>query len=47
MVLTYAVWDLARYSEGRFILGLGTQVNAHNERRFRIDWEAPNPDSAT
>lgn len=43
MVLAYAAWDLARYSDGRFILGLGTQVKAHNERRFSIDWEAPNP----
>jgi probable F420-dependent oxidoreductase len=34
-------WDLARYSSGRFILGLGTQVKGHNERRFGVKWERP------
>lgn len=43
MVLAYAAWDLARYSNGRFILGLGTQVKGHNERRFSVDWESPGP----
>ncbi len=32
-------WDLARFSKGRFILGLGTQVKGHNERRFGVKWE--------
>jgi probable F420-dependent oxidoreductase len=31
-------WDLARLSNGRFILGLGTQVRAHVERRFAMPW---------
>ncbi|MCA9995847.1 MAG: TIGR03617 family F420-dependent LLM class oxidoreductase [Anaerolineales bacterium] len=39
--LAYLAWDLARYSNGRFILGLGTQVKAHNERRFGVKWEKP------
>ncbi|ARS90275.1 TIGR03617 family F420-dependent LLM class oxidoreductase [Natrarchaeobaculum aegyptiacum] len=43
MVLAYQAWDLARYSDGRFVLGLGTQVKGHNERRFSVDWEAPGP----
>ncbi|MBM4262062.1 MAG: TIGR03617 family F420-dependent LLM class oxidoreductase [Deltaproteobacteria bacterium] len=34
-------WDLAAYSRGRFILGLGTQVKGHNERRFGVKWERP------
>jgi len=34
-------WDLACYSKGRFILGLGTQVKGHNERRFGVKWERP------
>lgn len=34
-------WDLAHYSKGRFILGLGTQVKGHNERRFGVRWERP------
>ena len=40
-VLAYTAWDLARYSQGRFILGLGTQVKAHNVLRFGVKWEKP------
>jgi probable F420-dependent oxidoreductase len=45
MVLAQQAWDLQAYSDGRFILGLGTQVRAHNERRFSVDfeWESPGP----
>ncbi|OGO29330.1 MAG: LLM class F420-dependent oxidoreductase [Chloroflexi bacterium RBG_16_52_11] len=39
--LAYTAWDLAQSSGGRFILGLGTQVKAHVERRFGMPW----PDS--
>lgn len=39
--LAYLAWDLQRYSNGRFILGLGPQVRAHNERRFGVKWEKP------
>ncbi|MEJ5241230.1 MAG: TIGR03617 family F420-dependent LLM class oxidoreductase [Anaerolineales bacterium] len=40
--LAYTAWDLAQYSNGRFILGLGTQVKAHIERRFGMEWpESP------
>ncbi|MFO3796642.1 MAG: TIGR03617 family F420-dependent LLM class oxidoreductase, partial [Anaerolineales bacterium] len=40
--LAYTAWDLAQYSQGRFILGLGTQVKAHIERRFGMEWpESP------
>ncbi len=41
--LAYTAWDLAAQSEGRFILGLGTQVKAHIERRFGQPW----PESVT
>jgi probable F420-dependent oxidoreductase len=41
--LAYTAWDLAQASSGRFILGLGTQVKAHIERRFGMTW----PDSVT
>ncbi|MDY6779480.1 MAG: LLM class flavin-dependent oxidoreductase, partial [Halobacteria archaeon] len=41
MVLAYIGWDLARYSEGRFVMSLGTQVKAHNQRRFSVDWKEP------
>lgn len=45
MVLAYTAWDLADYSDGRFVLGLGTQVKGHNIRRFSVDfeWESPGP----
>jgi len=36
--LAYTAWDLAQASKGRFILGLGTQVKAHIERRFGMPW---------
>jgi probable F420-dependent oxidoreductase len=36
--LAYTAWDLAVASGGRFILGLGTQVKAHIERRFGMPW---------
>jgi probable F420-dependent oxidoreductase len=38
--LAYTAWDLAAQSNGRFILGLGTQVKAHIERRFGQPWPA-------
>src|SRR5688572_26461417 len=41
--LAYTAWDLAAQSNGRFILGLGTQVKAHIERRFGLPW----PESVT
>ncbi len=41
MVLAMMAWDLQRFSNGRFTLGLGTQVRAHNERRFGVKWEKP------
>ncbi len=36
--LAHTAWDLAQASNGRFILGLGTQVKAHIERRFGMPW---------
>ncbi|MBI2758533.1 MAG: TIGR03617 family F420-dependent LLM class oxidoreductase [Chloroflexi bacterium] len=41
--IAYTAWDLAAQSNGRFILGLGTQVKAHIERRFGMQW----PESVT
>ncbi len=34
-------WDLQKGSQGRFHLGLGTQVRAHVERRFSMPFEHP------
>jgi probable F420-dependent oxidoreductase len=43
MITAMMSWDLQRYSKGRFMLGLGTQVKGHNERRFSVPWSAPAP----
>ena len=36
-------WDLNLASDGRFTLGLGSQVKGHNVRRFSVPWSAPAP----
>jgi probable F420-dependent oxidoreductase len=41
MVTAMMAWDLADVSDGRFILGLGTQVKAHITRRFSTEWSHP------
>ncbi len=43
MILAHVSWDLQKASGGRFVLGLGSQVKAHNERRFSVPWSAPAP----
>jgi probable F420-dependent oxidoreductase len=43
MITAHTAWDLAKASDGRFILGLGSQVKAHNERRFSVKYDAPAP----
>ena len=34
-------WDLQTYSQGRFMLGLGTQIKPHIEKRFSMPWSRP------
>lgn len=41
MVTAQLAWDLQDLSDGRFILGLGTQVKAHITRRFSMPWNKP------
>ncbi len=41
MTLANAAFDLAAYSRGRFVLGLGSQVKPHIERRFSMPWSHP------
>jgi probable F420-dependent oxidoreductase len=41
--LAYTAWDLQSLSRGRLVLGLGSQVKGHIERRFGMRWEAPAP----
>jgi len=43
MSLAYTAWDLQKGSNGRFILGLGTQVKGHNEKRYSVKWHSPGP----
>src|SRR5688572_24857885 len=43
MVVANVSWDLQNASRGRFVLGLGSQVRAHNENRFSVPWTAPAP----
>jgi probable F420-dependent oxidoreductase len=42
MTCAYLANDLHRLSGGRFILGLGTQIRPHIERRFSQPWSKPN-----
>lgn len=36
-------WELAENTQGRFRLGLGSQVKAHVERRYGAEFEPPGP----
>ena len=41
MTLANTGWDLQALSGGRAILGLGSQIKPHIERRFSMPWSAP------
>ena len=41
MIVANIGWDLQAYSQGRFILGLGTQIRPHIEKRFSMPWSDP------
>ena len=41
METAQTAWDLQDLSDGRFVLGLGTQVKAHITRRFSMPWDKP------
>jgi probable F420-dependent oxidoreductase len=41
LTVAHSGYDLARYSGGRFVLGLGSQVKPHIERRFSMPWSRP------
>ena len=41
MEVAQTAWDLQSLSGGRFVLGLGTQVRAHVERRFSMPFDRP------
>ncbi|PQP52300.1 LLM class F420-dependent oxidoreductase [Mycolicibacterium austroafricanum] len=41
MTVAQIGWDLQDYSQGRFILGLGSQIKPHIEKRFSMPWSKP------
>lgn len=41
MITAYAAWDLAKYSDGRFQLGLASQVRGNIVGRFSVPWSEP------
>jgi probable F420-dependent oxidoreductase len=41
MTIANVGWDLQAYTQGRFLLGLGSQVQAHIEKRFSMPWSHP------
>ena len=41
MTLAAVANDLNTFSRGRFVLGLGSQIQAHIQRRFSMPWSAP------
>lgn len=43
MTLAQTAYDLQRFSGGRFILGLGSQIKPHITKRFSMPWSHPAP----
>ncbi|BBX03639.1 LLM class F420-dependent oxidoreductase [Mycolicibacterium moriokaense] len=43
MTMAATANDLNTFSRGRFVLGLGSQIRAHIERRFSMPWSSPAP----
>src|SRR5690242_20069207 len=41
LTLAQTAFDMAAYSEGRFVLGIGSQIKPHIERRFSMPWSHP------
>ncbi len=41
MLLANLGWDLQALSDGRFILGLGSQIKPHITKRFSMEWSKP------
>jgi len=41
MITAYAAWDLAKYSNGRFQLGIASQVRGNIVGRFSVPWSEP------
>ncbi|HSJ92029.1 MAG TPA: TIGR03617 family F420-dependent LLM class oxidoreductase, partial [Ilumatobacter sp.] len=41
MLLANIGWDLQTMSQGRFVLGLGSQIKPHITKRFSMEWSRP------
>jgi probable F420-dependent oxidoreductase len=41
MTLANTAWDLQAFSQGRFVLGLGSQIKPHITKRFSMEWSRP------
>jgi probable F420-dependent oxidoreductase len=41
MTTAVTAYDLQRFSQGRFLLGLGSQIKPHIEKRFSMPWSHP------
>ena len=41
MTLANTAYDLTKFSQGRFILGLGSQIKPHITKRFSMEWSKP------
>jgi probable F420-dependent oxidoreductase len=41
MHMAYQAWDLQTFSRGRFLLGIGSQIKTHIEKRFGVPFDQP------
>ncbi|MEH6593501.1 MAG: TIGR03617 family F420-dependent LLM class oxidoreductase, partial [Halioglobus sp.] len=41
MTMANLAWDLNQYAQGRFILGIGSQIEPHITKRFSMPWSRP------
>ncbi len=41
MAMAYPAYDVHRLAGGRFVLGLGSQIKPHIERRYSMPWSRP------
>ena len=41
MLLANIGWDMQQLSQGRFVLGLGSQIKPHITKRFSMEWSKP------
>jgi probable F420-dependent oxidoreductase len=39
--IAYQAWDLQKFSKGKFSLGIGSQIKAHIEKRFGLEFDPP------